>query len=151
MSFNRISYLESWEHSPDAFRRQSHPGGQAASSPPPPPERDSDDGVDNDEETYQDLPDASISSSFPSTLNYQPCTHRLSFNPIAGPGWNESTVEETPSARGYRPDISEHGPRELALEGPELPLPVTKGAFEVERRERISMSALYRWKGTQWV
>lgn len=141
MSFNRISYLESWEHSPDAFRRQAHPG---QASPPPPAEHNSDDGVDSDEDTYQDLPDASISSSFPSTLNYQPCTYRLSFNPISGPGWSESTVEDTPSARDYRPDVPEDGPRELALEGPELPLPVTRGAFEVERRERVGMSALYK-------
>lgn len=138
MSFNRISYLESWEHSPDAFRRQSHP------DQPSPAEPNSDDGVDSDEDTYQDLPDASISSSFPSTLSYQPYTHRLSFNPVAGPGWNESTVEEIAPARDYRPDIPEHEPRELALEGPELPLPETRGAFEVERRERISMPAPYR-------
>lgn len=140
MSFNRISYLESWEHTPDAFRRQSQ---SHSSQPPPPLERDNDDDVESDEDAYQDLPDASTSSSFPSTLSYQPCTHRLSFNPVAGPGWNESTVEDRSFARDYRPDIFEDGQRELTLEGPELPLPKTRGAFEVEHRERISMSALY--------
>ncbi|KAI2699427.1 hypothetical protein CBS147332_8313 [Penicillium roqueforti] len=65
MSLNRISFLEGWERNPAAIL--SHPGSE-----------------DSDPDSYQDLPEGSISSSFPSTYS------RLNFNPYAGPGWNES-------------------------------------------------------------
>lgn len=95
---------------------------------------------EDDEDTYQDLPDESISSSFPSTFSCPPLSHRLSFNPVARPGWNESTTEDTAPARDHRPSVAaETGPRELTLEGPELPLPETKGAFEIGRRKRVGM------------
>ncbi|KAJ5951666.1 Major facilitator superfamily domain general substrate transporter [Penicillium vulpinum] len=64
MSLNRISFLEGWERNPAAFLN---------------PEAE-----DSDPDSYQDLPEGSISSSFPSTYS------RLNFNPYAGPGWNES-------------------------------------------------------------
>lgn len=65
MSLNRISFLEGWERNPAAFL--GHPESE-----------------DSDPDSYQDLPEGSISSSFPSTYS------RLNFNPYAGPGWNES-------------------------------------------------------------
>lgn len=131
MSFHRISYLESWEHNPSAFRGQQSP----------PTDSHEEDGED-DEDTYQGLPDLSVSSSFPSTFSYPPLSRRLSFNPVAGPGWNESTVEDTASVRDRRPDVAaETGPSELALEGPEIPLPETKGAFEIGHRRRIGKLA----------
>ncbi|CAG7938082.1 unnamed protein product [Penicillium nalgiovense] len=64
MSLNRISFLEGWERNPVAF---SHPESD-----------------DSDPDAYQDLPEGSVASSFPSTYS------RLNFNPYAGPGWNES-------------------------------------------------------------
>ncbi|KAJ9491836.1 hypothetical protein VN97_g1381 [Penicillium thymicola] len=65
MSLNRISFLEGWERNPAAFL--SHPESE-----------------DSDPDSYQDLPEGSISSSFLSTYS------RLNFNPYAGPGWNEN-------------------------------------------------------------
>ncbi|KGO69813.1 Major facilitator superfamily domain, general substrate transporter [Penicillium italicum] len=65
MSLNRISFLEGWERNPAAVL--SHPESE-----------------DSEADSYQDLPDGSVSSSFPSTYS------RLNFNPYAGPGWNES-------------------------------------------------------------
>ncbi|KAJ6185177.1 hypothetical protein N7519_006478 [Penicillium mononematosum] len=65
MSLNRISFLEGWERNPVAFL--SHPESD-----------------DSDPDAYQDLPEGSVASSFPSTYS------RLNFNPYAGPGWNES-------------------------------------------------------------
>ncbi|KAJ5484608.1 Major facilitator superfamily domain general substrate transporter [Penicillium expansum] len=65
MSLNRISFLEGWERNPAAFL--SHPESE-----------------DSEPDSYQDLPEGSVSSSFPSTYS------RLNFNPYAGPGWNES-------------------------------------------------------------
>ncbi|KAJ5177344.1 Major facilitator superfamily domain general substrate transporter [Penicillium coprophilum] len=65
MSLNRISFLEGWERNPAAFL--THPESE-----------------DSDPDSYQDLPEGSMSSSFPSTYS------RLNFNPYAGPGWNES-------------------------------------------------------------
>ncbi|KAJ5927603.1 hypothetical protein N7516_009376 [Penicillium verrucosum] len=65
MSLNRISFLEGWERNPAAFF--SHPESE-----------------DSEPDSYQDLPEGSISSSFPSTYS------RLNFNPYAGPGWNEN-------------------------------------------------------------
>lgn len=65
MSLNRISFLEGWERNPAAFL--GHPESE-----------------DSDPDSYQDLPEGSVSSSFPSTYS------RLNFNPYAGPGWNES-------------------------------------------------------------
>lgn len=129
MSFHRISYLESWRHNPGVFRGQQ-----------PSPTDSHEEDEEDDEDTYQDLPDESISSSFPSTFSCPPLSHRLSFNPVARPGWNESTTEDTAPARDHRPSVAaETGPRELALEGPELPLPETKGAFEIGRRKRVGM------------
>ncbi|CAG8910203.1 unnamed protein product [Penicillium egyptiacum] len=65
MSLNRISFLEGWERNRAAFL--SNPESE-----------------DSDPDAYQDLPEGSVSSSFPSTYS------RLNFNPYAGPGWNES-------------------------------------------------------------
>ncbi|CAI7596604.1 unnamed protein product [Penicillium glandicola] len=68
MSLNRISFLEGWERNPAAFL--NHPESE-----------------DSDSDSYQDLPEGSVSSSFPSTYS------RLNFNPYAGPGWNESSED----------------------------------------------------------
>ncbi|QQK43732.1 MFS transporter Fmp42, putative [Penicillium digitatum] len=68
MSLNRISFLEGWERNPAAFL--SNPESE-----------------DSDPDSYQDLPEGSVASSFPSTYGI------LNFNPYSGPGWNESPEE----------------------------------------------------------
>ncbi|OQD62491.1 hypothetical protein PENPOL_c012G06977 [Penicillium polonicum] len=84
MSLNRISFLEGWERNPAAFL--SHPESD-----------------DSDPDSYQDLPEGSISSSFPSTYS------RLNFNPYAGPGWNESPEDPHDNQSSF------FGPSFLAL------------------------------------
>ncbi|KAJ5782060.1 Major facilitator superfamily domain general substrate transporter [Penicillium paradoxum] len=70
MSLNRISFLEGWERSPATFLNRA------------------DDSEDSDLDSYQDLPEGSVASSFPSMYS------RLNFNPYAGPGWNEIPDED---------------------------------------------------------
>ncbi|CAG8186451.1 unnamed protein product [Penicillium olsonii] len=126
MSLNRISFLEGWERNPAAFLHR--PDGD--------PDTDSDD--------YQDLPDGSVASSFPSTYS------RLNFNPYAGPGWNESPDDPHddrssflgPSFLGLSPTTTRE-PRvsSPALERPALvdaPWAHTTGAYEVSRAKRIA-------------
>ncbi|PYH91103.1 MFS general substrate transporter [Aspergillus ellipticus CBS 707.79] len=127
MSLNRVSYLESWEQNPAAFRRQQ------------PPE-DSD-----DDEAYHDLPETSLASSFQSNHSFR---QRLNFNPYAGPGWSQASSDEPDrhsllrAASPKRPQVGAVEPeppqeehitlKTQAYEGPE-----TTGAFEVGHTKRI--------------
>ncbi|CEL06810.1 hypothetical protein ASPCAL09982 [Aspergillus calidoustus] len=81
MSLPRVSYLESWEPSPASLRR--------------PQDRDRSPGheSDGDNDSYQDLPDSSLSSSYPSATDIPSLRHRLNFNPYAGPGWTQAVVD----------------------------------------------------------
>ncbi|KAJ5096373.1 Major facilitator superfamily domain general substrate transporter [Penicillium alfredii] len=138
MSLHRISFLEGWERNSAAFLRRR------------PEDSESRSGRQSDEESdsYQDLPEPSLSSSFPSTYS------RLNFNPYAGPGWNESTVDDDrPSFLALSPTAtrdSHTGPPDC-VQGPESFAPAiapsqepsrgeweTIGAFEVSAAKRIA-------------
>jgi hypothetical protein len=73
--------LEAWEPSPASLRR--------------PQDRDQSPGheSDGDNDSYQDLPDSSLSSSFPSATDIPSLRHRLNFNPYAGPGWTQAVAD----------------------------------------------------------
>ncbi|OJJ51728.1 hypothetical protein ASPZODRAFT_127852 [Penicilliopsis zonata CBS 506.65] len=132
MSLPRVSYLESWEHSPAAFwRRQS----SITDSEP-------------EDELHQELPETSLSSSFPSIYSH----HRLNFNPYAAPGWSRASVEDanddrvsffqSSSANVHKNNHTEIAPDELepqyvAFKEPEGIAPLTTGAFEVSKAKRI--------------
>ncbi|RAK77084.1 putative MFS transporter Fmp42 [Aspergillus fijiensis CBS 313.89] len=134
MSLNRVSYLESWEQNPAAFRRQPY-------------QDDSD-----DEESYHDLPEPSLSSSFQSNISRHSFRHRLNFNPYAGPAWGQATVDEATSEQN--PPLQVASPKistlnEVDREGatPEQSAPKlqewiggreTTGAFEVNHVKRIA-------------
>ena len=143
MSLNRISFLEGWERNPAAFLKGGR--GEAQS--------------DEESDTWHDLPDSSLSSSFPSTYS------RLNFNPYAGPGWNESAVDDhhgevRPSLLGSLGlALSPTTTRDSRVDSPEnersLPdaagaaaippkepawLTETTGAFEVSAAKRVGMS-----------
>lgn len=148
MSLNRFSYLEAWEHNPAGglFRRRE----QA-------PDSESDD----EDEIHQNLPEEpSLSSSFPSVLSHRSVRHRLSFNPVAGPGWNESAVESADAERqsllghavaaGHAGRVSDHGTgrdsvcidelhgcQRALLKEPEWTVPESRPAFEVSKGKRI--------------
>ncbi|PWY78085.1 MFS transporter Fmp42 [Aspergillus sclerotioniger CBS 115572] len=130
MSLNRVSYLESWEQNPAAFRRQPRP-------------EDSE-----DEDGYHDLPETSLSSSFQSTISRRSFRQRLNFNPYAGPGWSEVSGDEADrhtllraaSPRRSRADeVETEQPPEnhVALKTQDYESLETTGAFEVERTKRI--------------
>lgn len=110
MSLNRIPFLEEWEHNPA--------------------------GQQSDEESYQDLPESSLSSSFQSTYS-----RHLTFNPYAGPGWNE-TDETRPSflSRETTQESRMSEPADTVLSEA---MPGTTGAFEVSPARRIGM-LIYR-------
>ncbi|PWY77065.1 MFS transporter Fmp42 [Aspergillus heteromorphus CBS 117.55] len=131
MSLNRVSYLESWEQNPAAFRRQQRP-------------EDSD-----GEDSYHDLPETSLASSFQSNLSHHSFRQRLNFNPYAGPGWSQTLADDPDrhpllrdaSPRRTQADLGTDGepPQEehvtlkvQAYDGPE-----TTGAFEVGHTKRI--------------
>ncbi|PYI20112.1 hypothetical protein BO86DRAFT_207070 [Aspergillus japonicus CBS 114.51] len=134
MSLNRVSYLESWEQNPAAFRRQPY-------------QDDSE-----DEESYHDLPEPSLSSSFQSNISRHSYRHRLNFNPYAGPAWGQATVDEATSEQN--PPLQAASPKistlnEVDREGatPEQSVPKlqewtggreTTGAFEVNHVKRIA-------------
>lgn len=146
MSLNRISFLEGWEYSPSAFLQ-----GREEPS-------------DSESELYQDLPEPSLSSSFPSTYS------RLNFNPYAGPAWNEgaddrddrpslfgslglglsptttrdSRVDAEQGVTSAGPAHSTSSPAAAAAVPPKVPtwLSETKGAFEVRPARRIGMPRL---------
>lgn len=125
MSLNRISFLEGWERNPAAFLNRP------------------DSGTDSEPDDYQDLPDGSVASSFPSTYS------RLNFNPYAGPGWNENPDDPHddrasflgPSFLGLSPTTTREG--RAGSPAPERPVLVdspwahTTGAYEVSAAKRI--------------
>lgn len=96
--------------------------------------------MSSDDDTYQDLPEASSSSSS-SKFKYSPRGRRYNFDPAAGPWWNEGIVEDapTPSTRDNRSGRGEWETGEFPLKRPNLFIPETTGAFEVGRRKRIGM------------
>jgi hypothetical protein len=120
MSLNRISFLEGWERNP-AFDRAE----------------------DSDSDSYQDLPEGSVASSFPST-------YRLNFNPYAGPAWNESPddrlsfVGSVSPTREGRPGALGSAERTVH-EWPAVSrtLGETTGAYEVSVARRIGMCFLF--------
>lgn len=134
MSLNRLSYLESWVQNPASLRRG-------------PREQSPGDESDDDDLAYHDLPDASPSSSFPSTYSHASFRNRLNFNPYAGPGWNEPSVDDNADRLSIRRVVSDvPAPNENQTERAE-PVPEAKspdweglettGAFEVGRTRRI--------------
>ncbi|KAK9857485.1 Sucrose/H+ symporter [Penicillium brevicompactum] len=126
MSLNRISFLEGWERNPAAFLNRP------------------DSGTDSEPDDYQDVPDGSVASSFPSTYS------RLNFNPYAGPGWNENPDDPHddrasflgPSFLGLSPTTTREG--RAGSPAPERPVLVdspwahTTGAYEVSAAKRIA-------------
>lgn len=142
MSLNRISFLEGWECNPAAFL--SRP----------------DESENSDSDSYQDLPEGSVSSSFPSTYS------RLNFNPYAGPGWNESPDDPSPflgpSILGLSPTTTREGHVDSvsaqALASAERTVHEdsetdprnqlwadTTGAYEVSTAKRIGMLMQLLW------
>ena len=118
MALSPISYLDSWLHSPG------------------PPGRQPDHLSDSDEDdntAYQDLPEESISSSFPSVLSHPSHGNRHE-NPGSRPGWNDVVEDATSRDTG----IQVTGPASLVPEEAEW-LSGTTGAFEVRRRIRIGI------------
>ena len=141
MSLNRISFLEGWERNPVAFL--SHPESD-----------------DSDPDAYQDLPEGSVASSFPSTYS------RLNFNPYAGPGWNESPEDLQddrssffgPSFLGLSPTTTRERVGSVSAQGPgsvertvhevsgttvprKQPWADTTGAYEVSAARRVGRFA----------
>lgn len=133
MSLPRVSYLESWEHNPASIRRQDQ------SSIP-----DSEDDA-----AYHELPEESLSSSFPSTISFPVSRQRLNFNPYAGPGWNDASVEHAGDERTSLLRVPSQTPRPGHIEGEdrvaqnglakqqEASILETTSAFEVGRAKRI--------------
>jgi len=128
MSLPRISFLEGWDRYPAAAQSDT-------------------------ESEYADLPESSLSSSFPSTTY-----SRLNFNPYAGPGWNESADDrdDHPSLLGSL--LSPTATRDSRVEpspGADLgsgshhgagfkdPWSETRPAYEVSPAKRIGMPNLY--------
>ncbi|PLN86810.1 MFS general substrate transporter [Aspergillus taichungensis] len=133
MSLPRVSYLESWVQNPASiFQRQ----------------RDENIDSDSEDESGQDLPDDSLSSSFQSNFNYPVASrHRVNFNPYAGPGWTEGVDDgtddrqsllgvSTPRPVGVEGAVGQEEEQPLDLDVPEGVLETT-GAFEVSRLKRI--------------
>ena len=136
MSLPRASYLEAWEFDPNRSRPRL----------PSPRPRDSDgeDSIDNGSGYGNDVSESLLSSSFPSTYS-----RRLSFNPYAGPGWRESSVDRSSDQQRDGQDDSDavrpeelEPPRALLKES-ELDAPLTTGAFEISTEMRIGMFFLH--------
>lgn len=141
MSLPRVSYLESWEPSPASLRR--------------PQDRDQSPGheSDGDNDSYQDLPDSSLSSSFPSAADIPSLRHRLNFNPYAGPGWTQAVVDggdddrnplsRVPSlaskqGKANHATVAEQQGAQQAELGQDAWAPLeTTGAFEVDTLKRV--------------
>jgi hypothetical protein len=124
MSLNRISFLDGWERTAALLHPES--------------------GADSDTDEYQDLPEGSVASSFPSTYS------RLNFNPYAGPGWNENPDDLHddrssflgPLFLGLSPTATREGRADSPVfERPVLevdaPWAQTTGAYEVSAVRRI--------------
>ncbi|KAL4783433.1 major facilitator superfamily domain-containing protein [Aspergillus varians] len=139
MSLPRVTYLESWEQSPASLRR--HQGRDQS------PGRET--YNDDDEESYHDLPETSLASSFPSTTDLPSLRHRLNFNPYAGLGWTQASrdgADDDHNPLSRVPSlISKRGQGDQSVEAPQSaeldqdnagPLE-TLGAFEVGSVKRI--------------
>ncbi|CBF82467.1 hypothetical protein AN9140.2 [Aspergillus nidulans FGSC A4] len=140
MSLPRVSYLESWENNPALVRRHQ--------------DRDQSPGRavhrDDDEESYHDIPDSSVASSFPSTTDLPSSRHRLNFNPYGGLGWTQAVGAEDDTnvlskassivSRQGQADrtaeagrVRQSGDSQLETWGPLE----TTGAFEVSKAKRV--------------
>ncbi|KAL3446002.1 major facilitator superfamily domain-containing protein [Aspergillus insuetus] len=146
MSLPRVSYLESWEPNPASLRRpqdcDQSPGHES----------------DGDNDSYQDLPDSSLSSSFPSATDIPSLRHRLNFNPYAGPGWTQAVVDGGDDDRNTLSRVSsltsKHGQAKRAAVAEQQAIqqaesdqnawgPLdTIGAFEVGTTKRILQVAV---------
>lgn len=140
MSLPRASYLETWEYYNPLRRRSPSQTRRKAGT-----DEESSDETDDDHRHY-DLDESVLSSSFPSGFS-----HRLNFNPYAGPAWSRDTAEgatgETHDAGNASSLGNEWAPQSAALKAPKLDVPVTKGAFEVSKKKRISML----WSETRYM
>ncbi|KAL4878296.1 major facilitator superfamily domain-containing protein [Aspergillus karnatakaensis] len=149
MSLPRVSYLESWEQNPASFRR--HPDHEHSPGPE----------ADDDADSYHDLPDTSLTSSFPSTGDLRSLRHRLNFNPYAGLGWTQAsasgadddhnTLSRVSSLVSKQDQTHRAGDEGQVLQSDELdqdtwaPLETT-GAFEVSGVKRVlqvSVAVIY--------
>ncbi|RDW61191.1 putative MFS transporter Fmp42 [Aspergillus mulundensis] len=147
MSLPRVSYLESWETNPASARRLQ----DREQSPRRGAYRE------DDEESYHDLPDASVASSFPSTTDLRSSRHRLNFNPYGGLGWTQAVrdsaddeVNPIPRAASL---VSRHSQAERAAEAAQARQSAeldpdswghleTTGAFEVSSVKRVVQVAV---------
>lgn len=151
MSLNRFSYLESWEQHPPPFLRQGT-GGIPEDAPdstsdgrlsPGPPES---------------FTQPFLSSSVPSRSIPRTIRHKLSFNPVSGPGWGEpsstfDTEEERRSPIPWNqqyvgsaeaapePAVEEedivYAPPDIVFKDPQWGVAETTGAYEVSKIKRI--------------
>ena len=122
MALSPISYLDSWLHSPG------------------PPGRQPDHLSDSDEDdntAYQDLPEESISSSFPSVLSHPSHGNRHE-NPGSQPGSNGGVEDAVSRNTGIQVTEPEPEPGSIVPEEAEW-LSETTGAFEVGRGRRIGI------------
>lgn len=121
MALSPISYLDSWLHSPGPSGRPDHAS----------------DSDEDDNNVYQDLPEESISSSFPSVLSHPSHGNRHE-NPGSRPGWNEGVEDVISRGTGIRqepePESADTVPEEA-----EWLLSDKTGAFEVARGRRIGI------------
>ncbi|KAL4961275.1 putative MFS transporter Fmp42 [Aspergillus stella-maris] len=141
MSLPRVSYLESWEQNQAPFRR---PQDRDQS-----PAREAYD--DEDQESYHDLPEDSLASSFPSTTDLRSLRHPLNFNPYGGLGWTQaardgaeddrnslSRVSSLVSKQGQRGQAAgETQTRPAELDQDSWGPLETTGAFEVGSAKRV--------------
>ena len=132
--------MESWENNPALVRRHQ--------------DRDQSPGRavhrDDDEESYHDIPDSSVASSFPSTTDLPSSRHRLNFNPYGGLGWTQAVGAEDDTnvlskassivSRQGQADrtaeagrVRQSGDSQLETWGPLE----TTGAFEVSKAKRV--------------
>ncbi|KAL4801976.1 major facilitator superfamily domain-containing protein [Aspergillus unguis] len=142
MSLPRVSYLESWEPNPASFRRQDRE---------PSPSREA--YNDDDEESYHDIPDHSVASSFPSVTDLPSLRDRLNFNPYGGLGWTQAARDgaddDHTSLSRVSSLIPKQGPDHTSQSefDPDNWGPLeTTGAFEVSSVKRVvqvSIAVLY--------
>lgn len=119
MALSPISYLDSWLHSPGPSGCPDHAS-------------DSDEDGNN---AYQDLPEESISSSFPSVLSH-PSHGNRNENPGSRPGWNDAVEEAASRDTGIR-QVMESEPASIVPEETEWLL--SDSTLEVGRGRRIGI------------
>jgi hypothetical protein len=109
---------------------------------------------DREAESIHEPPEAApLSSSFPSSFPHRTITHKVSFNPYAGPSWAQSSAADAEERRSLL--RSEYGdsiisnhlapgdrgeellPEEIVFKDPNLNLAETQGAYEVSKGKRI--------------